>query len=141
MNLNEAVLDLQKRVGTFYSRQVNLEDPRPGGAQRFGEAMGRIRSAGLSTFAGEAVVSWEDFLACKHFENGKEEPILDRPDRKDVALPIGRSNVLKFRLESGAFMALRPSGTEPKLKVYLQSRTDAGMLDRMEAEARALLGL
>jgi phosphomannomutase len=40
MNLNEAALDLQKRIGTYYSRQVNLEDPRPGGAQRFAEAMG-----------------------------------------------------------------------------------------------------
>ena len=141
MNLSEAVLDLQKRVGTFYSRQVNLEDPRPGGAQRFSEAMGRIRSAGLSNFAGEGVVSWEDFAVGKHYENGKEEPILDRPDRKDVARQIEHSNVLKFRLASGAFMALRPSGTEPKLKVYLQSRTDVVLLDRMEAEARALLGL
>jgi len=58
-----------------------------------------------------------------------------------VALPILHSNVLKFRLESGAFAAFRPSGTEPKLKVYLQSRSDAGLLDRMEAEARSLLGL
>jgi len=49
--------------------------------------------------------------------------------------------VLKFRLASGAFAAFRPSGTEPKLKVYLQSRTDEALLDRLEAEARALLGL
>jgi phosphomannomutase len=109
--------------------------------QRFAEAMGRIRSAGLSSFAGETVVSWEDFLECKHYENGQTEPILDRPDCKDIAHPIEPSNVLKFRFKSGAFVAFRPSGTEPKLKVYLQSRTTPDLLDRMEAEARTLLGL
>jgi len=141
MNLLEAVLDIQKRVGTFYSRMVNLEDPSPGGLHRFAEAMERIRKSGLRDFAGESVVSLEDFAVCKRYQNDNVGPILDRPDCIDIARPIELSNVLKFRLESGAFMALRPSGTEPKLKVYLQSRTDTKLLDRMEAEARALLGL
>jgi len=141
MNLNEAVADLQKRVGVFYSRTANLEDPRPGGAKRFAEAMERIRSAGLRTFAGETVASWEDFAIGKHYKDGKSEPILDRPDKRDIAHQIESSNVLKFRFESGAFIAFRPSGTEPKLKVYLQSRTTPELLDRMEADARALLGL
>jgi phosphomannomutase len=142
LNLVEAVEALQKKVGTFHNRLVNLEDPRPGGAQRFAEAMTRIRAAGLKEFAGETVVSWEDFQSGKwHDIHGKVEPILDRPDRRDIALPIENSNVLKFRFKSGAFAAFRPSGTEPKLKVYLQSRTTPELLDRMEAEARKLLGL
>ncbi|MDE3033965.1 MAG: phospho-sugar mutase, partial [Acidobacteriota bacterium] len=140
-NLFQAVEALMARVGTFHNRLVNLEDPRPGGAQRFAEAMGRIRAAGLASLAGEKVASWEDFQTGEWHGESRTEPILDRPDHRDRALPILRSNVLKFRLESGAFAAFRPSGTEPKLKVYLQSRTDAGLLDRLEAEARALLGL
>ena len=141
-NLMEAVEELQQRTGVFYNRLVNLEDPKPGGAQRFAEAMTRIRQAGLREFAGEQVVSWEDFAAGLWQDmNGKQEPILDRPDRRDVALPLENSNVLKFRFQSGAFAAFRPSGTEPKLKVYLQSRTTPELLDRMEAEARKLLGL
>lgn len=138
----EAVAALQRRVGTFHNRLVNLEDPRPGGAQRFREAMGRIRKAGLASLAGEPVVAWEDFEAGEwHGPRGDVEPILDRPELRAVARPIERSNVLKFRLESGAFAAFRPSGTEPKLKVYLQSRTTPEVLDRLEAEARQLLGL
>jgi phosphomannomutase len=141
-NLMDAVEALQKNVGIFYNRLVNLEDPKPGGAQRFAEAMTRIREAGLREFAGEQVVSWEDFSTGRwHSADGREEPILDRPDRRDVALPIEASNVLKFRFASGAFAAFRPSGTEPKLKVYLQSRTTPELLDRMETEARKLLGL
>jgi phosphoglucomutase len=142
MSLYDAVGALQKKVGVFHNRLVNLEDPRPGGAKRFAEAMARIRAAGLTAFAGEKVVSWEDFQTGEwHGPNGTVEPILDRPDRRDVAQPIPFSNVLKFRLESGAFAAFRPSGTEPKLKVYLQSRTTPELMDRMESEARKLLGL
>lgn len=139
--LFEAVDALMARVGRFQNRLVNLEDPRPGGAKRFAEAMGRIRAAGLATFGGEKVVSWEDFETGLWHGEGRTEPILDRPDNLQVALPILRSNALKFRLESGGFAAFRPSGTEPKLKVYLQSRSGDALLDRMEAEARTLLGL
>ncbi|NTV73902.1 MAG: phospho-sugar mutase [Holophaga sp.] len=137
----EAVDALKARVGMFHNRLVNLEDPRPGGAVRFAEAMTRIRQAGLTAFGGEAVISWEDFQAGEWHSGDKVEPILDRPDNRAKARPMDPSNVLKFRLASGAFAAFRPSGTEPKLKVYLQSRTDAALLDRMETEARALLGL
>ena len=136
----EALAALQRKVGVYLNRLVNLEDPRPGGAVRFAAAMTRIREAGLKVFGGEPVVSWEDFLTCERHEGTRTEAILDRPGHPH-ARPIDRSNVLKFRLKSGGFAAFRPSGTEPKLKVYLQSRTDAGQLDRMEAEARELLGL
>lgn len=141
LTLYEAAEALMARIGTFHNRLVNLEDPRPGGAKRFADAMGRIRTAGLAALGGEKVVSWEDFQSGLWHGDGRTEPILDRPDNRAVALPIPRSNALKFRLESGAFAAFRPSGTEPKLKVYLQSRTDAALLDRMESEARSLLGL
>ncbi len=137
----DAVRFLQKQVGVFHNRLVNLEDPRPGGAQRFNEAMARIRTAGLTSLGGEAVEAWEDFQSGEFHGRGITEPILDRPDRREVAQEIPRSNVLKFRLASGAFAAFRPSGTEPKLKVYLQSRTDEALLDRLEGEARKLLGL
>jgi phosphoglucomutase len=141
MNPYQAVAALEQRVGTFHNRLVNLEDPRPGGAVRFAAAMTRIREAGLTAFAGEPVRTWEDFQTGAWHSGSQVEPILDRPDNRLAARPIDRSNVLKFRLESGAFAAFRPSGTEPKLKVYLQSRTTPELLDRMEAEARALLGL
>jgi phosphomannomutase len=139
--LFDAVDSLMARVGTFHNRLVNLEDPRPGGAKRFAEAMERIRSVGLASLGGDKVASWEDFQAGLWHGEGRSETILDRPDNRAVALPMLHSNALKFRFESGAFAAFRPSGTEPKLKVYLQSRTDSALLDRMESEARSLLGL
>jgi len=142
LSLFDGIDALKKRVGDYQNRLLNLEDPRPGGALRFAEAMTRIRSANPKTFAGENLTGWEDFEAgLLHHPDGSTEPILDRPDRRDVAEPLPLSNVIKFRLASGAYAAFRPSGTEPKLKVYLQSRTGVATLDKLEAEARALLGL
>jgi phosphomannomutase len=143
MTLFDAVEALYAKVGTaFTSHLVNLEDPRPGGAQRFAEAMDRIRKANLTSFAGEKVISWEDFQAGElHKADGTVDAILDRPELRDIALPLPKSNVLKFRLESGAYAAFRPSGTEPKLKVYIQSRTGREIIEKIEAEARVLLGL
>jgi len=142
MTLFDGVEVLKQKVGNYQNRLLNLEDPKPGGAQRFAQAMTRIRSANPKTFAGEALTGWEDFEAgLLHHPDGSTETIVDRPDRKDVAEALPLSNVIKFRMESGAYAAFRPSGTEPKLKVYLQSRTGTPMLDKMEADARALLGL
>ena len=137
----EALEALAQRVGRFRNRQVDLVDNRPQGAERLGEAMARIRRTGLASFAGEMVVVREDFLSGERHEENRLDPILDRPRLGAEARPLGRSNVLKFRMASGAFVAFRPSGTEPKLKVYLQSRNAPAHLDLMEAEARNVLGL
>ncbi len=137
----QAVEALGQRIGRFRNRQVNLEDASPRGAARLAEAMARIRQAGLTAFADEPVVAWEDFQSGQRHTGAGLEPILDRPERLDAAQPLHRSNVLKFRTASGAFAAFRPSGTEPKLKVYLQSRTSEEHLNFMAAQARELLGL
>jgi phosphoglucomutase len=142
MTLFDGVDVLKQKAGDYQNRLLNLEDPKPGGALRFAQAMTRIRQANPKTFAGEALTCWEDFEAGQlHRPDGSTEAIVDRPDRMDIAQPLPLSNVIKFRLASGAYAAFRPSGTEPKLKVYLQSRTGVETLDKMEAEARKMLGL
>jgi len=137
----QAVEALGRRIGRFHNGQVNLEDASPQGAARLAEAMTRIRQAGLASFAGEPVVAWEDFQSGQRHTRAGLEPILDRPECPEAAQPLHRSNVLKFRTASGAFAAFRPSGTEPKLKVYLQSRTSDEHLNFMASQARELLGL
>ena len=53
------------------------------------------------------VVKVEDYLLSTRYENNKETEIL-----------LPKSNVLKFVLSDGSWFVLRPSGTEPKLKIY-----------------------
>ena len=54
------------------------------------------------------VIRWEDFKTAKRYENGKEEDIVG----------FDRSDVLKYFLADGSWIAVRPSGTEPKCKIY-----------------------
>ena len=82
---------------------------------------------------GMKVVGFEDLRD----EHGRMGPFKGETDK-------AARNFLIFRLGGNGIhgkVCLRPSGTEPKLKVYLQSRTDEALLDRLEAEARKLLGL
>lgn len=63
---------------------------------------------------------------------------------KPVILP--KSNVLEYRLENGGKVIIRPSGTEPKIKIYLSAKgvsmEDAqNITDTLKQSAKELLGL
>ena len=64
------------------------------------------------------------------FAGLKVERILDCL-KEDTGLP--KSNVLKFFLEDGSWFAIRPSGTEPKIKFYFSAKSDS-----MEAVERKI---
>jgi len=67
--------------------------------------MASMRSNPLATLGGEKVIKVRDLL-------------------NDDKLP--NSNVLQFYLESGTIVSARPSGTEPKIKFYINSMVPAG---------------
>ena len=140
--LGEAVAALQARLGIFHNRLINLEDASAEGAARFKAIMGELRHSNGLSFHGETLASVDDFSTGMRRDcEGRETLLLDRPDRPEVALPIPYSDVLKLRFKSGAFIAFRPSGTEPKLKIYLQNCTSVEQLDHMEATLKQQLGL
>ena len=68
-----------------------------------------MRGEGLSEIAGQAVVETEDYLQdTRQFADGTTE-----------ALSMDKSNVLKYYLADETWIAVRPSGTEPKIKFYI----------------------
>ena len=86
--------------------------------------MGSRPRAGLreqppKEIAGLKVTAVRDYLKGVRIENGREEP---------TGLPV--SDVLYFELEKGCWVCVRPSGTEPKIKLYVNSNAK----DRAEAE-------
>jgi phosphomannomutase len=138
----EAVDNLKQKVGNFYNRLVNIEGHSFNDTKYFNKAMTKLRQNNITEFAGEKICLLEDFQTGTWYsEKGETGLILDRPNNKSVAKPIKHSNVIKIHLQSGAFIAFRPSGTEVKLKIYLQSCTTINFLDQMELEARSLLSL
>mgnify|MGYP000559181362 FL=1 len=64
--------------------------------------------------------------------------------KTEITLP--KSNVLEYRLENGSKLIVRPSGTEPKIKIYLSGKgktreESEAIIEKMKAAATALLGL
>ena len=101
-----------RRYGLYMSRQISevFEGRDPG--TQMSEVMRRHREELPSNIAGL------DVTACLDVERG----IRILPDGTEVALGLPRSDLLVFELEGGHRAMLRPSGTEPKLKYYVDVR-------------------
>ncbi|MBQ4423201.1 MAG: phospho-sugar mutase [Clostridia bacterium] len=131
MTLYDVLMEIYNTYG-FYREKVKsytLEGKE--GIEAIKGAMVKLREEPLSSVAGVAVQKVEDFL-------------------KPECTGLPRSNVLRMTLSDGAWVTVRPSGTEPKLKLYIgahektdakvQARLDEIMND-MDAKLASLLGL
>ena len=98
LSLTEALDTLYRKYGYFMTRLLSFAFPGSAGFARMNELMDALRTEIPADFGGDKVVSSVDYL------------------HNDTGLPA--SNVLRYML-SGAEVVVRPSGTEPKLKIYL----------------------
>jgi len=98
---------LYVQYGTHLEEQVSLTLKGEEGALRIKEILNHFRSETIVAFAGIKVVGKEDYMTSVKDDHGKTS-VLDFP----------KSDVIKYRLEDGSWIAIRPSGTEPKCKFY-----------------------
>ncbi len=94
--------------GTYEETQVSITLKGKEGALRIKEIMASLRNEPLTEVAKIKVTAVEDYLQATRTENGKTAPLTG----------FTRSDVLKTYLEDGSWIAVRPSGTEPKCKIY-----------------------
>ena len=73
--------------------------------------MDALRKAAPEQIAGYRVICHSDYETRIRFDGEEQSPI-DLP----------KSNVLEYRMENGCKLMVRPSGTEPKIKIYLSAR-------------------
>lgn len=112
-------------VHGFYKEDlVNFVLEGAAGEARIKEVMDHFRNNKPSDLNGNKVISSEDYLESTREENGVVTPLV-----------LPKSNVLKFVLEDGSWFVLRPSGTEPKLKIYIgvkgTSKEDSSNLNKV----------
>ena len=131
MTLYDVLMEIYNTYG-FYREKVKsytLEGKE--GIEATKGAMVKLREEPLSSVAGVAVEKVEDFL-------------------KPECTGLPRSNVLRMTDADGSWITVRPSGTEPKLKLYIgaHAETDAAveekltaLMDDMDAKLSVLLGL
>ncbi|MBU7446890.1 MULTISPECIES: phospho-sugar mutase [Lactiplantibacillus] len=113
-NLYDGLQDLFKEYGYFREQTTSEEFDGVGGSDKIATLMTKFRSEAPTDFAGYAVQGTEDFQSqTESFADGHTAPI-DLP----------QANVLKYHLEDGTWIAIRPSGTEPKIKFYIGTLGD-----------------
>ena len=106
-DLVDVLNELYEKHGTFKETQIALSKAGAAGAARIKEIMDNLRKEAPTTIANVKVVASEYYQASIRYEDGNE-----------VTIDLPKSNVLKYYLEDGSWIAARPSGTEPKCKFY-----------------------
>ncbi len=108
LTLYDYLMVLYKEHGYFKEDLVNIVLEGEAGEAKIKEIIEYFRENKPTSVLGLRVFKVEDYLTRTRYFEKHTDPI---------DLPI--SNVLKFVLEDGSWFVLRPSGTEPKLKIYI----------------------
>lgn len=130
--LVDVMEELYREYGMYLSRLLNFAFEGASGMEKMQSIMERLRKSHPNKVAGETVVSVTDYLT---------GDVLDLQTGTHSKVELPSSNVLSYRLADGSGVIVRPSGTEPKIKVYITARAAdraaAGALaDRIEADMK-----
>ena len=109
MSLYEALIKLYERIGFFKEELISIELKGKEGQEKIASCIDGLRNSSLSEVDGVKVVTKYDYKL------SLEENLVDGT-KTEIKLP--KSNVLKFILGDGSSFVVRPSGTEPKMKIY-----------------------
>ena len=115
MNLYDGLQELFKKYGYFAEKTIALTFDGVEGAKEIEDLMTKFREESPKEFAGYKVVALEDF----------EKSTKTNADGTVEEIKIPKSNVLKYLLEDGTWIAVRPSGTEPEIKFYIGTQADS----------------
>jgi phosphoglucomutase len=135
LSLFQAMDKLYRRFGYTAEKLLSFSMPGQEGQQQIAAIIANLRSNYKSILASENLAVFEDYKASvrTHLKSGEMEII---------HLPT--SNVLKFIFGDGSWLVLRPSGTEPKIKLYVMATSEdskgvAGRLEDIVGLAQAML--
>jgi phosphoglucomutase len=110
MSLYDALLELYNNYGFYKESLISIELQGKEGQEKIAKALEYLRHSMKATVNEVKIVRKMDYKL-------SIEKDLVNIDEKIINLP--KSNVLKFVLEDGSWFVVRPSGTEPKMKIYL----------------------
>lgn len=113
ITLLQARENMYKKYGVFHQTLHSFTFEGESGMNKMNEIMNTLRNNPPAEIAGIKVVKFDDYKTSisKDITNGTESTI-----------NLPKSNVLAFFLEGGSKVIVRPSGTEPKIKLYLTSK-------------------
>ena len=134
LTLADGIEEIYKEYGYFAEKTISVTLSGVDGAEQIKAIMAKFRDNGPKEFNATAISITEDFKA----------QTSTAADGTVTALTTPPSDVLKYTLADGSWLAVRPSGTEPKIKFYIavvgDSNEDAqAKIAAIEAEINAFI--
>lgn len=117
--LYEKLLDIYEEFGYYYEGLENIHLLGKSGSEKITRIMESFRNNELKSIEDIEIISKEDFLLSKRYIGNRVEDI-----------DLEKSDVIKYHLKDHSWFVLRPSGTEPKLKLY------AGVIGNSVADSK-----
>ena len=110
MTLFDALEKLYEKYGHYAEKTYNLVMPGLDGLKDMAQLMKNLRENPPAEISGVKVVTRKDYT---------DGSVVDCATGAKSAMELSGSNVLRFELADGTSLIVRPSGTEPKVKVYI----------------------
>ena len=110
MTLYDALQKCYEKYGYYGEKTLNLVMPGLDGLKKMAALMSGLREHPLDQIAGV------DVLQRKDYQDGT---VVDTATGGKSAMELSGSNVLRYEMADGTSLIVRPSGTEPKVKVYI----------------------
>lgn len=123
MSLYDLLMKIYIDYGFAYQNTISVTKPGKSGADEIRQMMENFRKNPPQTLGGSAVVCIKDYSTLKMYANGNTTN-LNMPDY---------SNVLQWFTADGTKISVRPSGTEPKIKFYIEVKGEMDAPESYEA--------
>ena len=115
--LYDVLMDIYVEYGFSKETTVNVVKPGKSGAEEIKAMMDNFRANPPQEIGGSKVALIKDYKTLKAIDGQGNESALDMPES---------SNVLQYFTEDGTKISVRPSGTEPKIKFYIEVKGEMG---------------
>ncbi|MBQ7465979.1 MAG: phospho-sugar mutase [Oscillospiraceae bacterium] len=113
MSLYDAILALSEKYGWYGEKTHNLVMPGLDGLEKMAKLMRDLRANPPREISGVKVAQWKDY---------SDGSVVDAETGEKSQMELSGSNVLRYEMADGTTILVRPSGTEPKIKVYVLTR-------------------
>ncbi len=115
--LFDVLMDIYVEYGLAVNKTINVVKPGKSGADEIKAMMENFRANRPKEIAGSQVVCTKDYAVLKTYDAQGNEAVLDMPEA---------SNVIQWYTADGTKVSVRPSGTEPKIKFYIEVMGEMG---------------
>lgn len=137
-SLYEAMQDIYKKYGYYAEKTVSFTMPGKDGMEKMAALLTNLRENPPKSAAGMDIVLYTDYQA---------QTVKDTKGNVSPIKGLPKSNVLKYNLsDDKSYFIVRPSGTEPKIKIYLGTFADSfedasATIEKILADCKEQFGL